>query len=167
MKWAILVVLVVALVALVLYAARTEAEAMPMEPPPLRYSAMGPVQQVPTITLERTAEETWRANVMRTAQDYERAISTYVDRFPSYQPGRRALGFARAIAAAAPMESRASLTFRIGFAVGPPAGAGAARRAWDALVAAVRAPIDFRPTLPVVPVVVTGVTSLEMPEGPA
>lgn len=163
MRWALLVVLVVALVVLLFYAARSTAETPPAPEPvaPMpRYSVASPRAQVPEVVFERTAEETWRANVIRTAQDYERALATYVERFPTYAPGRRALLAARAIAAAAPTESRASLTFRIGFASGPPEGAGAGRRAWDALVAAIRAPIDFRPELPVRPVVVNGIVPL-------
>jgi hypothetical protein len=165
-RWALLTVLVVALVVVVFYAMRANAETPPAEPEPMTptptptpmLNIVPPMREV-TRTLERTAEEEWRARVMLAAQDYERVLSAYVEKFPTYEPGRRALYSARAIAAAAPMESRASLMFRIAFVSPPPTGAGLGRRAWDSLVAAIRAPIIFRPELAPVPTV-TGIVPL-------
>lgn len=166
MKWAIVIVLVVAVAVLLFYVARSKAETLPAAEPPApqpqpaapTLSAVPPMVEV-TRTVERTAEEKWRARVILAAQTYERAAEAYANRFPSYRPGRNALIGARALNAAAATESRASLMFRIAFASPPPSGAGAARRAYDELVTAIRAPIDFQPALAVVPTA-TGIVPL-------
>jgi len=166
MKWALVIVLVVAVAVLLFYVARSKAETLPAQPaeptpppaPAPTLSAAPPVVEV-TRTLERTAEENWRARIIIAAQAYERAAETYANRFPSYRPARNALIGARALNAAAATESRASLMFRVAFASAPPAGANAARRAYDELVTAIRAPIDFQPALAVVPTV-TGIVPL-------
>lgn len=163
MRIAIVTLLVVAILVVLFYAARSEANAMPMPeptpapPPPPEFSVRPTTMPVTTYTVERTAEEIWRARVMLAAQTYQRAAAAYADRFP--EAGRNALRAANAIAAAAPLSSRVQLIARIAFASPPPAGAGAATRAWDELGAAVRAPIEFRPSLPPV-VVQTGIVPI-------
>lgn len=161
MKIALATLLVVAILVVLFYAARSEANAMPVPepapPPPPEYSVRPTTMPVTTYTVERTAEEIWRARVMLAAQSYQRAAAAYADRFP--EAGRNALRAANAILAAAPLSSRVQLIARIAFASPPPAGAGAATRAWDELGAAVRAPIEFRPELPPV-VVQTGIVPI-------
>lgn len=181
MKAAVLVVLVVAIVAVLFYVARSKAEALPSMPdtptpapmPEPTLSARPATMPVTTFVLQRTAEEEWRARVMLAAQDFARAADAYSSRraaavAAALSPSRTALAdvdkarrvafAAQAIAAAAPMESRAQLMFRLAFATRP-TGDGTTVRAWDALGEAVRAPIDFRPELPPV-VVQSGIVPL-------
>lgn len=165
MKWAVLIVLVVAVAVLLFYVARSKAETLPAQPaeptpppPAPTLSAAPPMVEV-TRTLERTAEENWRARIILAAQAYERAMEAYTNRFPTYRAAARALIGARALAAAAPIESRASMMFRLAFASPPPSGSAVARRTYDELVTAIRAPIDFQPALAVVPTV-TGIVPL-------
>lgn len=190
MKAALAVVLVVAIVVVLFYVARSKAETLPTgtldaggertgtpgsSPEPAGTLAAAPPMREVTFVLERTAEEKWRAAVMLSAQAYARAARAWYDRRVGGLSGAssptprvvrevenagKLARAAEAIAAAAPMESRAQLMFRIGFASKPDAAyPGSVTRAWDALVAAVRAPIDFQPTLPVVPTA-TGIVPL-------